>query len=273
VQRLLAHDPVIRLDGGEHGEHQARVSTRRLRSDLRTFEPLLDEAWAESLRADLKLLADALGGVRDLDVLEVRLLGAAAKLDRADEAEAVRLVRRVRREREHRRKRLLEVLTSGAYFDLLDRLVASARAPRLNTTAKGSAKKVLPGLVATPWKKLSKAAGKLGQDASDEQLHDLRIKAKRARYAAEAVARVVAAADEHADAIAQVQSVLGDQHDAVVAEQWLRQAVRAGVSRQQALVAGLLIAAERVDAGRQRHAWRDAWAKANKKKVRAWIEG
>jgi hypothetical protein len=38
-------------------------------------------------------------------------------------------------------------------------------------------------------------------------------------------------------------------------------------------VAGLLIAAERVDAARQRHAWRDAWAKANKKKVRAWIEG
>ena len=43
VRRLLLHDPVIRLDAGEEGVHQARVATRRLRSDLRTFRTLLDE--------------------------------------------------------------------------------------------------------------------------------------------------------------------------------------------------------------------------------------
>jgi inorganic triphosphatase YgiF len=49
VQRLLAHDPVVRLDAGDMGVHQARVSTRRLRSDLKTFAPLVDEAWSTAL--------------------------------------------------------------------------------------------------------------------------------------------------------------------------------------------------------------------------------
>jgi hypothetical protein len=65
--------------------------------------------------------------------------------------------------------------------------------------------------------------------------------------------------------------VLGDQHDAVVAEQWLRDAVLEGASRQQALVAGLLVAAERQDGVSQRKAWKDAWKAASTKKLTAWL--
>src|SRR5262249_4032543 len=42
VIRLLKHDAVVRLDAHSEGVHQARVATRRLRSDLRTFPPPLD---------------------------------------------------------------------------------------------------------------------------------------------------------------------------------------------------------------------------------------
>src|SRR5205085_6240773 len=98
VQRLLTHDPVVRLDAGQVGVHQARVSTRRLRSDLKTFGPLVDQAWADGLRADLKGLADALGHVRDADVLGARLEKAAGRLDRADAPHAMRLVRRLGRQ-------------------------------------------------------------------------------------------------------------------------------------------------------------------------------
>ena len=35
--RLLAHDPGVRLGGDAEDVHQARVATRRMRSDLRTF--------------------------------------------------------------------------------------------------------------------------------------------------------------------------------------------------------------------------------------------
>jgi CHAD domain len=42
VIRPLRHDPVVRLDTDPEGVHQARVATRRLRSDLRTFRTVLD---------------------------------------------------------------------------------------------------------------------------------------------------------------------------------------------------------------------------------------
>ena len=43
--------------------HQARVATRRLRSDLRTFEPFLDERFAAELRGELRWLGAELGAV------------------------------------------------------------------------------------------------------------------------------------------------------------------------------------------------------------------
>src|SRR4029450_1017703 len=67
VIRLIRHDPVVRLDLDPEGVHQARVATRRLRSDLRTFRPLLDEEWSTALRNELRWLARALGDVRDGD--------------------------------------------------------------------------------------------------------------------------------------------------------------------------------------------------------------
>jgi hypothetical protein len=58
----------------------------------------------------------------------------------------------------------------------------------------------------------------------------------------------------------------------VVAEDWLREGVAAGCSRQQALAVGLLVAAQRQQAADGRHAWKLAWELADRKKVRAWLE-
>ena len=95
---------------------------------------------------------------------------------------------------------------------------------------------MLPELVAVPWRKLRQATS-TGSAANPptSELHQVRIRAKRARYAAEAAAAAIPAAAPHAAAIAELQGVLGDQHDAVVAEEWLRDAVAGGASRQQAL--------------------------------------
>ena len=48
--RLSRHAPSKRLSDDPEDVHQARVGTRRLRSHLRTFRPLLDRVWAEGLR-------------------------------------------------------------------------------------------------------------------------------------------------------------------------------------------------------------------------------
>jgi glutamate-1-semialdehyde 2,1-aminomutase len=62
VQRLLLADPIARVGEDPEGVHQARVATRRLRSDLRTFAPLLDPVWVTSLRDELRWLGSELGG-------------------------------------------------------------------------------------------------------------------------------------------------------------------------------------------------------------------
>jgi hypothetical protein len=64
--------------------------------------------------------------------------------------------------------------------------------------------------------------------------------------------------------------VLGDQHDAVVGEAWLREAAR-GARRDQAVVAGLLVAAERASAAACRDAWRSVWKALDRKRLRAWF--
>ena len=57
----------------------------------------------------------------------------------------------------------------------------------------------------------------------------------------------------------------------MVAEEWLRDAVTAGTSRQQAFVAGLLVAAEREHAAAERGRWRTAWEAASGKKLTGWL--
>ena len=107
---------------------------------------------------------------------------------------------------------------------------------------------------------------------ADEALHEVRIRAKRLRYACEAVTGLVGKpAIELARAAAELQGILGDFHDAVVAEDWLRQAsVKAPTA--QAVAAGQLIAQERQAAADCRRAWLPAWKRLNRKKRRAWLK-
>jgi CHAD domain-containing protein len=95
VARLVAHDPRVRLGDDPEDVHQARVATRRLRSDLRTFHSLLDEEWTQSLRRDLKSIGGDLGGVRDTEVLLDRLRAHAERLPTADQATARKLIQRL----------------------------------------------------------------------------------------------------------------------------------------------------------------------------------
>src|SRR5258708_30800353 len=73
VAAILRNDPLVRLGTDPEGVHQERVATRKLRSHLRTFGPLLEPEWSEPLRSELGWLALALGPVRDREVLLERL--------------------------------------------------------------------------------------------------------------------------------------------------------------------------------------------------------
>lgn len=257
--RLLAHDPGLRLGGDPEDVHQARVATRRLRSDLHTFGSVIDREATEALREDLAWLSRVLGVHRDADVLLERLRSHAERVGAADERGAAGLIRRLEGEREAARDAMLDVLDSDRYLRLLDALVAWSRRPPLLSSASDPASDQLSQKVERQWRRLERAVQMLGAHPEDEALHRVRIKAKRVRYAAEAAATVCGKrATRLAKAIARLQGVLGNLHDAAVAEEWLRRTA-SRASAGQAFAAGLLVAVEREERRASRSEWYDAW--------------
>jgi CHAD domain-containing protein len=134
------------------------------------------------------------------------------------------------------------------------------------------ARDVLPGLVRKPWRSLKSGALGARGEVPDEQLHDLRIRAKRCRYAAEAAAAATGRnAAKFAREVAGLQEVLGELHDAVVAEAWLRERSAAPRVHETALfAAGELVALQRDAAERARLGWPDAWKRVEERWAGAW---
>ena len=269
IASLLHHDPLVRTSADPEAVHQARVATRKLRSHLRTFGPLLDPEWTEPLRSELGWLAMGLGAVRDREVLLERLRERAKSLPASDQRSASSLLQILVGEIEGLRKKLLTELDSLRYIDLLERLVAAAHSPATLPDADQPALIVLPPLAAGPWRRLRSAVRQLPDPPTDPELHRIRILAKRARYAAEAVAPVVGSvASAFARAAAKLQTVLGEHQDSVTAQAWLR---AARISGRRAFVAGELIAMEHIAAEDARAKWPKVWKALDRKQLRKWM--
>jgi CHAD domain-containing protein len=273
VASLLQHDPLLRTGRDPEAVHQARVATRRLRSHLRTFGPLLDPAWTEPLRSELGWLAFSLGAVRDREVLLERLRERARSLPASDQRSAASLLHRLEEEIEGLRRKLGADIESQRYVELLERLVGAAREPATLPDAEQPATVLLPALATTPWRRLRSAvrqtSGAAPETPTDLELHRIRILAKRARYAAEAVAPVSSPESAaFARAAAKLQTVLGEHQDSVTAQAWLR---AAKVGGRRAFVAGELIALERIAAERARAEWPKAWESLERKRLRTWM--
>lgn len=271
VARIIGHDPGIRIGDDPEDVHQARVGTRRLRSDLRTFATLLDAAAVAPLRNELRWAAAELGRSRDADVLLDRLRNQTSRLSERDATGVSALLRRLVAEHDEARSAMLCALDSERYVVLLDRLVAVVRDPPFTCAADLPAASVLPPLVAPAWRRLAKAMRAIDASSPEEALHAARIHAKRCRYAAEAVAPAIGEpASRLAKAVAQVQGVLGEHQDSTVAETWLRGAA-AGAEPAIVLVAGELIAMQRQQQAAARASLVKVWRKAKDKRLRSWL--
>ena len=257
---LIRNDAVIRLDVDPEGVHQARVATRRLRSDLRTFRDLVDPEWSMPLREELRWLGGALGEARDADVLLERLQGRAGTIPATEAPGVAQVIDALAQRRKEAHASLLEALRTDRYVVLLDRVVEGARDPVMADGAEGSMRSALSSLLDRPWAHLRGAVKDAGSRPTDEQLHAIRIRAKRVRYAAEAVAPMLGKpAKRFAEAAADLQTILGEHNDAVVAEAWLRSWAAEGRSGDAAFAAGMLAGIERAAAQTARDGWRKAW--------------
>ena len=279
--RVLDHDYRMRLDAvlSPRDVHQARVATRRLRSNLKTFRSVLDPVWLDHTRAELRWLGEALGRVRDCDVL-------ASELERSydnppDEAAGhAELRATLQAQRDAVSGELVKALSGERYMNLLDRLHAASEMPPFldqKNMARGRparavpARQVLPDLVDLEWRALRRKLRRIGRHPSDGELHRTRIRAKQLRYAAEAAAPVLGKPARRIAADAEaLQTVLGEHHDAVGAEAWLRRQVGGG-SPRQAFRAGELTVMEQQRQHGSRRQWRAAAKKLRKKRDRRWI--
>jgi CHAD domain-containing protein len=265
LEELLRNDPVVRMSDDDEAVHDMRVAVRRLRSLLRTARPLLDRSWAESLRAELDWLAGRLGAVRDLDVLIEHLEAAAGDLDGGDAALGPVLVRPLASEHDRARERLRSALEKARYYELLDTLESATEM----LPARGDDVR-LRKLVAKEVRKLRRRAS--GFPAlNDAALHRMRIQGKRARYAAELAAPVEGKrARRFVDAARDLQDVLGEHQDAVVAIRQLRELARAAGRTDTALVAGRLIEREQERKHETRRDAVAAWKHARRAAKRVW---
>jgi CHAD domain-containing protein len=269
--QLEAHEQGVFEGADPHAVHQARVATRRLRSDLRTFEPFLDERWATSLRGELRWLTSELGAVRDIEVMRDRLRGHAEQLAPSEADMVGPVLRRLDADREGARTALLASMRSGRYTQLRAALSEGAQRPRLSGRAAKRPERELGRVVRGRWKKLKRAVDELGTTPSDEALHGVRIRAKRCRYAAEACVPVFGEpASRFAREMARVQDVLGEHHDGVVAGAWLAKTAQE-CSPGQAFALGRLAEIEHAAANRSRADFGRVWRRARRKRLRAWM--
>jgi CHAD domain-containing protein len=245
-RQLVEREPGVRLGADPEELHKQRVATRRLRSVLRSARPLLvDRERSERLRVELRWLGGLLGEVRDRDVLIAYLLDEVAALEEGAAFGGV--LELLDAEREEGRRALLRALDSARYRRLLGEL---ERPPGLREGG------TLETAAAREYRRLRKTVKALGDDPSDGDLHRVRIRAKRTRYAAEAAGarkRIIERAKT-------LQDVLGEHQDAVVAEERIRALLTEvrGTGRT-ALGAGRLIERQHLRRAGARASWRKAW--------------
>ena len=253
LRELERHDPGVRLRDDIEDLHRFRVATRRTRAIIRATRPLLGET-LKPLGDELKWLAGVLGPARDLDVLLERLRAGTATLG-VDARAGETLIAILEDERERLHDAVLAALADERYLRLLD-LFAASVASLPDLAAPGG----LRPLAAAQLRKLDKAGRKLRDEPTDEELHALRIRAKRARYAAElaAIGHGGKALTRYLDALKALQDVIGEHQDAVVAESKLRSLARA----ETAVAAGRLIERERERRAERRRRYPGVLARA-----------
>jgi CHAD domain-containing protein len=260
VADIRAHEDGSRRGGDIEDVHKMRVATRRVRAYLKAARPALDRVATDRLRDDVRELAGTLGVIRDNDVMIHRLHSEAGRLGDPDTGALEHLITRLDTERIAGRDALISELDDPSYGALLTELDEAAHQPPVADPWAD-----LHELAADEWWVLDKAHRKLhknfGKNPPNDELHELRIYGKRARYAAELL-HDKGAVSEFLEALAAFQEVLGNHQDACVLEDRLRQLVDESGDPRAGIAAGRVIQGCHERRLEARAAYPAAWKRA-----------
>jgi CHAD domain-containing protein len=248
IMELAGNESAMRA-GDSEALHRFRVATRRSRALLRPCSGV------DELQRELRWLAGVLGPVRDLDVLIEHVQELVEELA-DDRAGGEAIVVALEAQRAEARAELMAALDSERYKELLGRF-------RNDIALLGETDHDhLVSQAARELKRLQQAYAALGSRPRDDELHRVRIKAKRTRYAAELAGKPLA---KLADAAKRLQDAIGTHQDAVVAEQRVRD-VAEGTSL---FAAGRIVERERERRREARAALPKVWKRLERAAAKA----
>ena len=242
LKRQLANAVV----GKDTGVHQARVASRRLREALPVLTEGLHHTKAGKANRKIRRLTQALGTVRELDVT-LHLIDELAERPAIPRAALAEVRALVIEEREQRRAVMLERLEHVDAAKLARRLEA-VRQSLMKPTASHAWRAALAGRIARRGRRLERAIDAAGQIYEPEGLHEVRIAAKKLRYALEIAdeSRAVPCPDA-LRTIKRVQDALGRLHDLQVLQQHVAAVGASPRGRRSTPDAGLAVLARLIE--------------------------
>ncbi|WP_293323542.1 CYTH and CHAD domain-containing protein [Mycobacterium sp.] len=256
IDQVIAGD--IALRRGRDPIHDTRVAIRRLRSTLRVFGNQFDDPSVDTLEGELKWFAGLLGAVRDCQVQRRRFTEALQ--DVPDKLILGPVQSRIRQDLQAvefpARTQVSEAMESERYLTVMATLCHWRLQPPVDRDIAVSA---LRNKTRRAGRKADRRLAAALESGDDAVLHRARKAAKRARYAAELCRPFDKRMKRTAKHYKEIQSVLGDHQDTMVAIETLRRmAVAAGTTDgENGFTFGILYAREQQIARQSRAAARN----------------
>ena len=228
----------VLVEWNTNAVHDMRVALRRLRSAFRDLSQMIDSKSIRRINSELKKVAATLGDVRDLDVaiLALEELFAETK-DDAIKTGIHDLSDELKNERENAHARAQKTLNSISIEDLRNRFLqqieSEVRQQELFRPAELT--EVGRGVIESRLDDLCSLGDSIYMPFDGTRLHELRIAAKRLRYAIELFAS--AWPDQingFAKEISKFQEYLGEVHDCGLWIEKLSKRLAKKVSRKAA---------------------------------------
>ncbi|MDB5314264.1 MAG: hypothetical protein JWO24_108 [Rhodospirillales bacterium] len=262
---VLAMAPLAHAGAGPEGVHQMRVGLRRLRSMLKLMRKAADGPAPRALEAGLKTLLGYLGPARDWDVF-TRGIGAEVASAMPGNRAITQFVEAAEQRRQEAYAALEDFLASPAYraiaWDLAN--FAATQAWRAGASAEALALQASPledfgaHVLARRWKGLARDAADMAA-MDGERLHEMRLDAKRLRYAAELFAPLFThrRTRRFQKRLAALQETLGVANDATVASNLAQSLANSRAERSFAI--GMVTGWAKAKAARNRQDAEDKW--------------
>lgn len=243
--------------GDMEGVHQMRVALRRLRAALNAFKPYLDGDALMRFRTEVGWLNEVLGPIRDWDVF-LEGIQPLRKL-RTKDGGLQRVFASGRARRESHHGELLNRMGDPRYTRFQLSLGEAVVAPPFNDDAPLSNPigPIATGVV----RKLRRRMLRDGEHfdrLAPEARHELRIRAKKLRYALQFFNRLYdGRAKSMLSALGKVQDSLGALNDLTVADSLLDEAGVSAKSPTRALIDGWTLAHGDYQSRQAQAAWEE----------------